>query len=62
MKFLKWFFRTTWFHILWILSMIIYASTWSQGDDKNIALVFLTLVMIILTLGKYKYWLNNVGE
>jgi hypothetical protein len=62
MKFLKWFFKTTWFHILWILSMIIYAATWSQGYDKNVALVFLTLVIIILTLGKYKYWLKNVDE
>jgi hypothetical protein len=60
MKFLKWFFKTTWFHILWILSMIIYAATWSQGDDKNVALVFLTLVIILLTLGNYKYWLKYV--
>ena len=62
MKFLKWFFKTTWFHILWILGMITFVLTWSQGDDKNVALVFLTLVILVLSLGKYKYWLNNLND
>lgn len=62
MKFFEWFFKKTWFHILWILGMITYVLTWSEGDDKNVALAFLTLVFIILSIGKYRYWLNNVNE
>jgi hypothetical protein len=60
MKFLKWFLKESWFHIIWILGLITYVLTWSYGSDKNLALIFLSSVFVTLTLGKFRYWYKNL--
>ncbi len=60
MKFLKWYLKESWIHIIWILSLIGIVITWSPGQDKNIALIFLSIVLIVLTLGKFTYWFKNL--
>jgi hypothetical protein len=60
MIFIKWFLKESWFHIIWILGLIIYALTWSYDTDKVIAIIFLSIVFITLTLGKFRYWYKNL--
>jgi len=59
MNFIKWYFTTTWFHIVWILGLMVYSITWPSGLDKTIAVHFMALVFTVLTVGKFNYWLKN---
>ena len=60
MNYIKWYFTTTWFHITWILGLLIYSLTWPSGLDKTIAVHFMAFVFIVLTIGKFNYWLKNI--
>ena len=62
MKFIKWYFKTTWFHIIWILGLLGYIITWYPGQDKNIGIIFMSTVFTILTVGKYRYWSKNLKK
>ena len=56
MNFIKWFMGGSWFHITMILGMIIYILTWPPALDKWVGLSFLSLVFLVLCIGKYRYW------
>lgn len=60
MKFIKWYLKESWFHIIWILGLLGYIITWYPGGDKNVALVFMSIVFTVLTVGKYIYWSKNL--
>jgi len=60
MKFIKWFLKESWFHIIWILGLLGYVITWSPGGDKNISMIFMSIVFTVLTVGKYIYWSKNL--
>lgn len=60
MKFFKWLIKTTWFHILWVIGLILFTLTWPSGDDKNIGITFLIIVLSVLIGGKYNYWNKNL--
>jgi len=62
MNFIKWYFKTTWFHIIWMLGLLGYTISWTPGDDKTIAIFFLLAVIIVLTVGKFNYWKDHVRE
>jgi hypothetical protein len=62
MNFIKWYLKESWFHITWILGLLIYAITWYPGRDKVVAITFMSIVFIVLTLGKFKYWSKNIRQ
>lgn len=59
MKFLKWFFATTWFHLLAILVAFILLATWEPGSDKTLGFISVGMVLIVLTIGKLHYYNKN---
>ena len=60
MKFIKWYLRNSWFHIIWILGLLCYVITWYPGDDKTVAITFMSMVFTVLTVGKFIYWSKNL--
>jgi hypothetical protein len=60
MKFIKWYLKESWFHIIWILGMLGYVITWYPGGDKTIAIIFISLIFTVLTVGKFRYWFKNL--
>lgn len=62
MNFIKWFIKESWFHIIWILGLIAYVITWSYATDKKLALIFLSTVFVVLTIGKFRYWNKNLKK
>lgn len=61
-NFLRWFSLNSWFHLLILTTCYIIALTWSWDTDKKVALSFLSLVIIVLVVGKYRYWKKNVRD
>ena len=62
MKFIKWYFRNSWFHLLVLIGGITFMHTWDSGIDKTIGLSFFGLVLAILTFGKIHYYKNNIKK
>jgi hypothetical protein len=60
MKFIKWYLKKSWFHIIWILGLLGYAITWYPGKDKIVAIIFMSIVFTVLTVGKFIYWSKNL--
>jgi hypothetical protein len=59
-NFAKWFFLNSWFHLLILSACYIITLTWNWDTDKQISLSFLSVVFIVLFVGKYRYWKKNV--
>jgi hypothetical protein len=59
MNFIKWLILDSWFHLLILLSGIAYMLTWGPALDKNIGLLFFSVILIVLIIGKFRYWRKN---
>lgn len=52
----------SWFHLTILLLGYGIMFTWPMDLDKQIGLSFWTVVLIVLTIGKVKYYLQNVHD
>jgi hypothetical protein len=59
MKFIKWFFKNSWFHLTILLSGIIYMLIWEPQIDKTVGLISFGVILMVLTIGKFLYWKKN---
>ena len=62
MNFIKWYFRNSWFHLLVLIGGIIYMHTWEPQLDKTVGLYFFSIVLGVLTVGKFLYFNKNVKQ
>ena len=60
MKFIGWFLKTTLFHILILLTMLVIAITWEAALDKTVAIWMTSITLIVLIGGKLYYYNKNV--
>ena len=50
--------KDAWFHIVFILSLIVFMSFWPSCIDKTVGLISLSVVLLVLIIGKYRYFKN----
>lgn len=48
--------KDSWFHIVFMVFMILYALFWPSGIDKTVAIIFMSFVLLTLIIGKYLYF------
>lgn len=58
MKFIKWFVKNNPFHLGIIALLYIIMFLWGKDgeSDRMIAFPFVTVVLLVLVFGKYRYW------
>jgi hypothetical protein len=62
MKFVIWLVKSTLFHLLILLAMIIMATTWEAGVDKTVALYMTVITLVVLVVGKLIYFRKNAKQ
>ncbi len=62
MKFVIWLIKSTLFHLLILLAMIIMATTWEAGVDKTVALHITVITLVVLVVGKLIYFRKNAKQ
>jgi hypothetical protein len=62
MNFIKWYLKNSWFHLSVLIGGIIYMLTWEPQLDKTVGLHFFSIILIILTIGKFRYWSRNIKK
>jgi hypothetical protein len=60
MKFIAWLIKTTIFHLVILLTMLIIAITWETAVDKTVAIWMTSITLIVLIGGKLYYYYKNV--
>lgn len=62
MKFVIWLVKSTLFHLLILLAMIIMTTTWEAGVDKTVALYMTVITLVVLVVGKLIYFRKNAKQ
>jgi membrane protein DedA with SNARE-associated domain len=65
MKFIKWFIKGNSFHLAVILlGYLAMFVIWGEdgAEDRKLAIPIWTFILLVLVIGKYRYWLKAVKE